>query len=117
MATSTSSGPPLDLKIQKGPCIACGNTDYPLSMGGPAICPACDSQPPKRRVGQLAAENRRLRELLSGDELSLRLQRQVDAAGGVPADVPLWARVDCLIKQRDGRVGLAPGNFERIAND
>jgi uncharacterized Zn finger protein (UPF0148 family) len=20
----------------------CGGTDYPLSMGGPAICPACD---------------------------------------------------------------------------
>lgn len=25
-----------------GPCIVCGEMDYPLSMGGPTICPACD---------------------------------------------------------------------------
>ena len=27
---------------QKGPCVCCGITDYPLSMGGPDICPKCD---------------------------------------------------------------------------
>lgn len=27
---------------QSGPCIVCGETDYPLSMGGPSICPSCD---------------------------------------------------------------------------
>jgi hypothetical protein len=25
-----------------GPCVLCGAKDYPLSMGGPTICPACD---------------------------------------------------------------------------
>ena len=25
-----------------GPCIVCGENNYPLSMGGPTICPACD---------------------------------------------------------------------------
>jgi hypothetical protein len=29
-------------KLQPGPCMVCGLTDYPLSMGGPEICPACD---------------------------------------------------------------------------
>ena len=27
---------------QPGPCIYCGGRNYPLSMGGPAICPSCD---------------------------------------------------------------------------
>ena len=27
---------------QPGPCVLCGVTDYPLSMGGPGICPTCD---------------------------------------------------------------------------
>jgi hypothetical protein len=25
-----------------GPCIGCGDVDYPLSIGGPTICPSCD---------------------------------------------------------------------------
>lgn len=25
-----------------GPCMVCGLTDYPMSFGGAAICPACD---------------------------------------------------------------------------
>lgn len=25
-----------------GPCIVCGETNYPLSCGGPSICPPCD---------------------------------------------------------------------------
>jgi hypothetical protein len=28
--------------MPKGPCNLCGLTDYPLSMGGPTICPSCD---------------------------------------------------------------------------
>ena len=28
--------------IMSGPCICCGATNYPLSMGGSGICPACD---------------------------------------------------------------------------
>lgn len=52
------------LMIQPGPCAGCGATGYGLSMGGPAICAACDSIPPAQRVMQLAGENRQLRELL-----------------------------------------------------
>ena len=25
-----------------GPCRLCGDVDYPLSLGGPFVCPACD---------------------------------------------------------------------------
>jgi hypothetical protein len=28
--------------MPKGPCVVCGDTDYPLSMGGASICPSCD---------------------------------------------------------------------------
>jgi len=28
--------------LMPGPCCICGRTDYPLSMGGPTICPKCD---------------------------------------------------------------------------
>ena len=61
----------IDWQIQSGPCLACGATDYPLSMGGPGICPACDCYPPEKRVGQLAAENRQLRAEVA--ELKKRL--------------------------------------------
>jgi hypothetical protein len=50
---------------QPGPCIGCGAENYPLSMGGPAICPQCDCQPPEHRVRHLAAENRRLRQRIA----------------------------------------------------
>jgi hypothetical protein len=26
----------------RGPCVICGATGYPLSLGGPEICPSCD---------------------------------------------------------------------------
>lgn len=29
--------------IQPGPCILCDAKNYPLSMGGPTLCPACDT--------------------------------------------------------------------------
>lgn len=57
---------------QKGPCAGCGATGYGLSMSGPSICPACDSQPPQKRVRQLADENRRLRERVAELEAALR---------------------------------------------
>jgi len=30
------------IDLQPGPCTVCGLTNYPLSVGGPSICPACD---------------------------------------------------------------------------
>lgn len=32
----------IDRTQQTGPCIVCGLRNYPLSFGGPTICPACD---------------------------------------------------------------------------
>jgi hypothetical protein len=31
-----------DRYIQSGPCEICGGINYPLSFGGPDICPSCD---------------------------------------------------------------------------
>ncbi len=28
--------------LQPGPCVVCGATNYPPSLGGPNICPSCD---------------------------------------------------------------------------
>lgn len=39
-----------------GPCIFCGAVDYPMSVGGPTICPACDCGDfGPQRVRQLGA--------------------------------------------------------------
>lgn len=51
----------------------------------------------------------------SHDEYVLGLQRLIDAGGGVPADIPLWARVDCLIKQRNGECPVP--NMRTIGRD
>jgi hypothetical protein len=32
----------MSLNTMTGPCQICGATEYPLSFGGPSICPACD---------------------------------------------------------------------------
>ena len=51
---------------QSGPCVICGATNYALSMGGPSICPWCDtgaSADPRRnraRIEALSAERDRL---------------------------------------------------------
>ena len=29
-------------QLQPGPCVICAATNYPLSAGGPTICPSCD---------------------------------------------------------------------------
>lgn len=52
-----------------GPCVICGAKDYPLSMGGPAICPKCDCgtfdlatiQMQSKAMARLHAEIERLR--------------------------------------------------------
>ena len=28
--------------METGPCVVCGLRNYPLSCGGPSICPTCD---------------------------------------------------------------------------
>lgn len=34
--------------MNSGPCIVCGKRNYPMSMGGPQICPSCDcGNPPE----------------------------------------------------------------------
>ena len=46
-----------------GPCVVCGLRNYPLSMGGPSICPRCDCgyygpnliADQKRRIEELEA--------------------------------------------------------------
>ena len=58
---------------QPGPCVGCGATGYPISMGGPSICPACDCSPPERRVKELDEENRLLRQRVA----------QLEAAGSL----------------------------------
>lgn len=32
----------IDQRIQPGPCVGCGATNYPLSFGGPTVCGPCD---------------------------------------------------------------------------
>ena len=63
---------------EKGPCVMCGATDYPLSMGGPSICPACDCGVPPT-TSQARREIADLRRQLSAalaviDRLRLELQ-------------------------------------------
>ena len=63
-----------------GPCIVCGETEYPLSCGGPTICPACDcGTPPEvtklrkklneatEKIIELMVENERLRSNAQGE--------------------------------------------------
>ena len=53
----------------------------------------------------------------------LRLQHLIDNAGGVPADISLEARLDCLIKQRDGIIakespsGLGRMSLQQLGRD
>lgn len=62
----------IDLKIQNGPCVVCGKENYPLSVGGPSICPACDCgvelkirlKTCREQIKQFQAENENLKEIL-----------------------------------------------------
>jgi hypothetical protein len=40
---------PEHVDLMSGPCISCGATNYPPSVGGATICPSCDCSPPSRR--------------------------------------------------------------------
>jgi hypothetical protein len=45
------------------PCTLCGAIDYPLSLGGPYICPSCDCGI-SPEVSKLRRENAQLRSEL-----------------------------------------------------
>ena len=63
-----------------GPCIICGAVGYSPSMGGPDICPRCDTgafdnyalmkniQKLRNRVKELEEENERLKADLAGGD-------------------------------------------------
>ena len=61
-----------------GPCVACGATNYPMSMGGPTICPPCDCGIPPKQV-QL---QRKLQEALARNvSYSLALTKALGLRG------------------------------------
>lgn len=75
-----------------GPCVVCGLTYYPLSMGGPHICPSCDCgiepQDPRHAKNRLAlkegsALNQPILMPASRDALILAALEQV--AGDIKA--------------------------------
>jgi hypothetical protein len=47
-----------------GPCVMCGKTNYPLSMGGPSVCPMCDCghSTSQSHLRKLTEENEQLRQ-------------------------------------------------------
>lgn len=74
--------------VQPGPCVVCGDVNYPLSCGGPALCPICDtgasSDPKRYRAMRLdrdaaRAELKLVRAFLETTESALR---QRDAGTG-----------------------------------
>lgn len=70
----------IDLKIQSGPCVVCGETDYPLSMGGPNICSYCDcGYSLKGRLKEYGDKNNKLRaevKRLKEEIVQLKTQMQ-----------------------------------------
>lgn len=55
-----------------GPCCVCGATNYPLSIGGPSICPACDcgiQLAPSLRA-TIAAQQQEIARLKSGRSMN-----------------------------------------------
>jgi hypothetical protein len=57
-----------EMYIQTGPCKLCGAVNYPLSFGGPDICPICDCYGCCRRCKILIEENKFLLKQI--DELT-----------------------------------------------
>jgi hypothetical protein len=53
--------------MNPGPCCLCGATNYPMSMGGPSICPSCDAGIPPE-VNKLKMENGILQAKLDNDD-------------------------------------------------
>jgi hypothetical protein len=77
-----------------GPCIICGDTNYNLSCGSPAICPKCDcgnfdaatAQKQAKVIAELRGELERARGLLT---LTLHTESGVPAQRA-PDAVALW---------------------------
>ena len=94
------------LTPQPGPCIGCGAENYPLSTGGPSICPACDCMPAEGRVKDLAAENRRLRQALEAATAQHQppdWEREFLAAQAfLAASVAVWREIDRLDAAPEG---------------
>lgn len=61
-----------------GPCKMCGATGYPMSFGGPDICPACDCgvNPDVTRLKRELAEARAELLRLAGDLNAARLSSE-----------------------------------------
>lgn len=57
--------------LKPGPCVVCGLRDYPPSMGGPHICPTCDTgaSGPMLVEAQRRAIERLERELAEAKQL------------------------------------------------
>lgn len=76
---------------QPGPCIICGAIDYPLSVGGPTICPRCDcGKVAFTKVGGLTdaqldalVETLSLLQLYDGDDPSYARRRLESAADAI----------------------------------
>lgn len=88
-----------------GPCAICGLTNYPLSFGGPTICPSCDcgdSGPyvisrQATELRRLAAEVERLRGAMRADDERLR-QAETRVWPGTThgCDAPEWMADEIL---------------------
>jgi hypothetical protein len=76
---------PMKEAIYSGPCSICGDTNYPLSMGGSSICPSCDCgdygitkvQRQNKRIVELTKQVNDWRELWTKENVQ-RVEFQVE---------------------------------------
>lgn len=62
------------IPTNRGPCVICGATGYPLSIGGPTICPSCDcGNFPQATIVHLQVENGMLKRIVKELEEKLEL--------------------------------------------
>lgn len=109
--TEPNAAAPLNLQIQRGPCMVCGARDYPLSVGGPGICPACDcGQSPtmtvaySELVARLAAAEQE-RELILTEArvwaMEAKTQRHtVNEVGAVLGGMADWQGIAKAVRER-----------------
>ena len=83
------------LTVMAGPCVSCGATNYPLSFGGPTICPMCDCGPPSMR------EVRLLRAALAKREDYPRIR--TTRRNGGRTIVPVCPRCGRIVKAREAK--------------
>jgi hypothetical protein len=81
--------------IMPGPCLMCGAKNYPLSLGGPDICPRCDCSPATDEIAMLRM---RIDHLLK-DRL-LRMQAAVRAEVASPSREELIEALQPFAKLR-----------------